>query len=130
LAGDEAARALDGLIGQGAEEVAAVAQPQVPAVEPGAVTERLEELDALADNLDLLGVVELQAKGAGRDGRRQGGERRSTLEDDHAQPCPSREEGGRAAHDPASDDREVSGGRRGICESNGRRGAHRMSLGR
>ena len=48
LALDEAARALDGRIGQRAEEVAAVVQAEVPAIEAGARGERLEQVDPLA----------------------------------------------------------------------------------
>ena len=105
-------------------------EAEVPAIKAGASRERLEQLDALADELDLLRVVELQAKGTGRDRRRHGRQRGATLEHDHAQPGASGEERGRAADDPATDDRDVCGGGRGIGETDGRCGAHRTSLGR
>ena len=107
-----------------------MAQAEVPAVEPGAGGEGLEQVDALADELDLLGVVELEAERAGRDRRGQRRQRGPSLEHHHGEPRSGREEGGRAADHPAADHHDVGGGRRGIGEANGRAGFHDTSLGR
>jgi hypothetical protein len=69
----------------------------------------VEEGDALADQLDLLGVVELEAEGARRDRGGEGGERRPLLEHQGFQTSPFGEQGGGASDDAAADDDEVGG---------------------
>jgi hypothetical protein len=67
----------------------------------------VEECHALANQLDLLEVVELKAKRAGGD---RGGERRkggTLLEDDRLESGALREKGGGATDDAAADDDEV-----------------------
>ncbi len=85
LARHEPAGALERRVGERAEEVAAVPQPEVPAIEAGSLGEGVEELDTLANGGDLLGIVELEAKGAGRHRRGQGPQRRMAFEDHHPQ---------------------------------------------
>ena len=105
-------------------------QAEIPAVEPGAGGEGLEQVDALANELDLLRVVELEPEGPGRDRGGQRRQRRPALEHDHVETRPGCEEGGRAADHPATDHHDVGRGRRRIGETDGRLGAHGLSLGR
>ena len=107
-----------------------MAQAEVPAVEPGARGEGLEQVDALADQLDLLGVVELEPEGAGRDRRGEGRQSGPALEHDHAETGASGEEGGRAADHPTADHDDVGRCRWGVGEVDGRLVAHATSLGR
>jgi len=81
-----------------------VAQPELRAL-----LQLVEEGNALADQLDLLRVVELETKGASRHRRRQGGQRWALFQDESLQPGAFRKEGGGAPDDAASDDDEVGG---------------------
>jgi hypothetical protein len=67
----------------------------------------VEECDALADQLDLLDVVELEPKRAGCDGRGQCRQRRPFFEDDGPKSGTLSEIGSCAADDAAADDDEV-----------------------
>jgi hypothetical protein len=69
----------------------------------------VEEGHALPDQLDLLGVVELQPKGAGGDRCGQGRERRSFFEDEGLESRPLGEERRGTTDDPPADDNEVGG---------------------
>jgi hypothetical protein len=69
----------------------------------------VEEGHALAHQLDLLDVVELQAKGAGGDRGGERRQRRTFLEDDSPQAGALGEKGSGAADDAAADDDEVGG---------------------
>jgi hypothetical protein len=69
----------------------------------------VEECDALADQLDLLDVVELQPKRAGCDRCGERRESRTFLEDDRLESGALREQGGGATDDAAADDDEVGG---------------------
>ncbi len=100
---------------------------EVPTGERRPLGEVVPQLDPLAHERDLLGVVELETKGAGAGGRRQRGEGRSPLEDDGTQARAGCEEGRCAADDPATDDDEV-GRPRQVAEVRARVG-HRASLG-
>ena len=91
----------------GAEQVALRPEADVVAGQPGPIREVRVELDALADEGDLLGVVELEAEGAGRGRRGQGRRPRPRVEDDRPQPGPRRAERGRAADHAGPDDDEV-----------------------
>ena len=104
-----------------------MAQVEVPAVEAGPIREPVEQLHPLADDLDLLRVVELETKGAGRDRRRQCPQRGVALEDDDLEAGPGSEEGGGTADDSAADDDQVGRGRRFGREADRRR-AHAASL--
>ncbi len=107
-----------------------MAQAEVPAVEAGAGREGLEQVDALANELDLLLIVELEPECPGRDRGGERRERRPALEHDHVETRAGCEEGGRAADHPATDHHDVGRGRRRIGEVNGRGGFHDTSLGR
>ena len=106
-----------------------MAQAEVPAIETGALGERVEELDALANGGDLLRIVELEAKGAGRRRRGQRSQRRTAFEDHHPQAGAGSEEGGRAADHPAADHDDVGLRGRRIGEAHGRRGHGRHASG-
>jgi hypothetical protein len=76
-----------------------------PEVNP--LLEVVEEGDALAYQLDLLEVVELEAKCPGCDGRGERRQRWAFFEDEGPKSCALREKGGGAADDAAADDDEV-----------------------
>jgi hypothetical protein len=86
------------------EEISLVAQPDI-----NALLQVVEECHALADELDLLDVVELQPEGAGGDRGRERCQRGTLLEDKSLQSGAFREVGGGAADDAAADDDEVGG---------------------
>jgi hypothetical protein len=67
----------------------------------------VEERDALPYQLDLLDVVELKAKRAGRDRRGERRQRGAFFEDDRPQTGTLGEKGSGAADDAAADDDEV-----------------------
>jgi hypothetical protein len=69
----------------------------------------IEECHALAHQLDLLGVVELQPKRARGDRRGECRQRRTFLEDDGPKSGALGEKRGGAADDAAADDDEVGG---------------------
>jgi hypothetical protein len=69
----------------------------------------VEECHALADQLDLLDVVELQTKRAGGDWCGQRCQCRTLFQDDRLQSSPLREVGRGAADDAPADDDEVGG---------------------
>jgi hypothetical protein len=69
----------------------------------------IEECDALADNLDLLDVVELKPKGTRGDWSRERRQRWAFFEDDRLQTGALGEIGSGAADDAAADDDEVGG---------------------
>ena len=69
----------------------------------------VEEGDTLADQVDLLGIVELEAEGAGGDRCGQGRECRALLQDDRLEPSALREQCGGTSDDAAADDDEVGG---------------------
>ena len=91
-------------IGMGDKEISLVAEPQVHPL-----VEIVEEGDALPDQLDLLGVVELQAEGAGSNRRGQGRQCGTLFQDDRPEPGALREKRRSAADDAAADDDEVGG---------------------
>jgi hypothetical protein len=76
-----------------------------PEVDP--LLEVVEECHTLADQLDLLGVVELQPKGTRGDRRGKCRQRWPFFEDDRLQAGTLGEEGGGAADDPAADNDEI-----------------------
>jgi hypothetical protein len=67
----------------------------------------VEEGNALAHQLDLLGVVELEAEGARRDRCRECAQLGTPLEEDGVQPCPTCPEGGGGAHHPTADHDQI-----------------------
>lgn len=69
----------------------------------------VEEGNALPNQLDLLGVVELKPESTGGDRGRQRRERRPFFQDDRLEAGAFREECGGAADDAAADDDEVGG---------------------
>jgi hypothetical protein len=69
----------------------------------------IEECDALADQLDLLDVVELKPKGTGGDRRGERRQRRAFFEDDRLKTGALSEIGSGAPDDAAADDDEVGG---------------------
>ena len=79
----------------------------MPKSEIDAPLELIKKGDALADQLDFLGVVELQSKRAGGHRRRQCGQRGAFLEHQRPQPGAFGEVGGGASDDPAPDDDQV-----------------------
>ena len=79
----------------------------MPQAEPGSLMQLVEECDTLADQLDFLGVVELETEGAGGDRGGQGCKCRAFFQDDSLEAGALREEGGGAPDDPAPDDDEV-----------------------
>jgi hypothetical protein len=81
----------------------------VPKPDIDARLQVIEEGHALPDQLDLLGVVELQPKRPGRDRRGQGCQGGAFFQDDRLEPGALREEGRGAADDAAADDDEVGG---------------------
>jgi hypothetical protein len=89
-------------IGASHEEVALVAKPDIDAR-----LEVVEECNALPYQLDLLDVVELEPKRAGRDRGGERRERRSFFENDCLEARALREEGSGATDDAAADDDEV-----------------------
>jgi len=74
-----------------------------------ALMQVVEKRHALAHQLDLLGVVELQTKRARGDRGGECGQRRAFLEDDGPKSGALGEKRGRAANDAAADDDEVGG---------------------
>jgi hypothetical protein len=74
-----------------------------------ALLQVIEECHALAHQLDLLGVVELQPKRARGDRRGERCQRRAFLENDRLESGALGEKRGRAADDAAADDDEVGG---------------------
>jgi hypothetical protein len=81
----------------------------VPKADIDARLQLVEECHALADQLDLLDVVELQPKRAGGDRSGQRCQRRSFFEDDCLQAGPLREVRRGATDDAPADDDEVGG---------------------
>jgi hypothetical protein len=69
--------------------------------------EVVEECHTLADQLDLLEVVELQPKGTRSDRRGERGKRRPFFEDDRPKSGALGEKGSGAADDAATDDDEI-----------------------
>jgi hypothetical protein len=69
----------------------------------------VEEGNALADQLDLLEVVELEPKSTRGDGRGEGGQCWPFFQDDRLQTGALGEKRGRAADDATADDDEVGG---------------------
>jgi hypothetical protein len=69
--------------------------------------EVVEECHTLADQLDLLEVVELQPEGTRGDRRRESRERGAFFEDDRPQAGALGEKGSGAADDAAADDDEI-----------------------
>jgi hypothetical protein len=69
----------------------------------------VEECHALPDQLDLLGVVELQPKGSGGNRRGECCQGWTLLQHERFQSGAFREVGGGAADDAAADDDEVGG---------------------
>jgi len=69
----------------------------------------VEECHALADQLHLLEVVELEPKRAGGDRSGQGRQRGAFFEDDRPESSTLREEGRGATDDAPADDDEVGG---------------------
>jgi hypothetical protein len=67
----------------------------------------VEEFDTLANQLDLLDVIELKPKRTGCDRRRERRKRRALFEDQGPKSGTLREEGSGAADDAAADDDEV-----------------------
>jgi hypothetical protein len=67
----------------------------------------VEERDALANQLDLFDIVELQPKCTGCDRRGERRQRRAFFEDNRPKSGALREKGGGAADDAAADDDEV-----------------------
>jgi hypothetical protein len=74
-----------------------------------ALLQVIEECHALAHQLDLLDVVELQPKRARGDRRRERRQRRAFLEDDRPESGALSEKRGGATDDAAADDDEVGG---------------------
>ena len=72
-----------------------------------ALLQLVEECHALANQLDLLEVVELQPKGPRGDRRRECGKRGPLFEDERPKSGALGEKGGGAADDAAADDDEV-----------------------
>ena len=101
---DQLALPVRSLIGQGGEQVALVTKS-----EADALVELVEERDALADQLDLLRIVELKPEGTGGDRGRQGREGRPFFQDDRLEAGALREECGGATDDAAADDDQVGG---------------------
>ena len=101
-----------------------MAEPQVPAIEPGALAEPVEQGDAFAHDVDFLGIVELQPECTSGCRRREGAESRSSLEDDDPMTGPCREERGRTTDHPAADDHEVRSRRRYLSETHVGPGGH------
>jgi hypothetical protein len=95
---------LRSVIGQGGEQV-----PLVPKAQPGPLVHLVEESHALSNQLDLLGVVELQAKGAGRYRGGQRGEGGALLQHERLEAGAFREQGGGASDDASTDDDEIGG---------------------
>jgi hypothetical protein len=79
-----------------------MAQPEVDSL-----LEVVEECHTLADQLDLLGVVELQPKGTRGDRRGECRKRGPFFEDDRPQAGTLGEKGSGAADDAAADDDEI-----------------------
>jgi hypothetical protein len=79
----------------------------VPKSDIEALLQVVEECHALANQLDLLGVVELQPKSPRRDRRGECGKRGPLFEDDRLQAGALGEKGSGAADDAAADDDEV-----------------------
>ena len=104
LRGDQVSLRKGTVIGARHEKV-----PLVPKPDINALLEVVEECHALADQVHLLDVVELQPESPGGDRRRQGCQRGTLFEDDSFQSGPFREVGGGAADDAAADDDEVGG---------------------
>ena len=94
-------------------------EADLPAVQPGALLEGVEQLDALANERDLLGVVELQPERAGRCRCGERAQCRPPFEHDDLEAGPRREKGGRAADDAAADDHQVGRRRWPIGEIDG-----------
>jgi hypothetical protein len=90
------------VVGASDEQIPLMAQPEVDSL-----LEVVEECHTLADQLDLLGVVELQPKGTRGDRRGQCGKRGPFFEDDRFQAGALGEEGSGAADDAAADDDEI-----------------------
>ena len=116
-----------GLVG-GAEEVALLAEPDVVARQIGDLGEPLEQVDAFADERDLLGVVELEAERASGDRGGQGTEGRALLEDDGGEAGPSGEERRGGADDAAADHDEIGRARQGVGVAQGRQGSGHADL--
>ena len=104
LGGDPAALALDPGLGRRAEEIAALAVADLVAGQAGHLGEIAEERDPFAHQRDLFRIVELEAEGAGGDGRRQRRQRRPRLQHDRREAGAAGEEGRRRADDAAADD--------------------------
>jgi hypothetical protein len=92
------------LFGACSKEITLMAQSHVDAL-----LQVIEECHALAHQLDLLGVVELQPKRARGDRRGERCQRRAFLENDRLESGALGEKRGRAADDAAADDDEVGG---------------------
>ena len=73
-----------------------------------ALLEIVEEFDAFADERNLFGIVELQAKCPGRDRRGESRECRPLVNDDRPQSGSLSKKGRRAADDAPANDDEVS----------------------
>lgn len=89
-------------LGTGDEEISLMPEAKVDAL-----LQVVEERHAFADQLDLLGVVELQPKGARCNRRRQRRQRWTFLDQDRRESGPLREIGRRATDDAPADDDEV-----------------------
>src|SRR5262249_27761323 len=88
--------------------------PLLPDVEPvialpGRLLEPEEERRRLAHELELVELVELQTKRAGRDRSGERAEPRPRLDDQGADPGARRVQRGRGADDAAPDDHEIRG---------------------
>jgi len=92
------------LIGQRREEI-----PLVPQPKPGPLMHLIEEVDALPNQLNLLGVVELEAERSGGNGRRERCQGRSLLQHERLEAGAFREQGGGASDDASTDDDEIGG---------------------
>jgi hypothetical protein len=91
-------------VGARDEEVTLVTKTEV-----NPLLQVIEECDALADQLDLLDVVELKPKGTGGDRRGERRQRRAFFEDDRLKTGALSEIGSGAPDDAAADDDEVGG---------------------
>lgn len=92
------------LSGQRREEI-----PLVPQPKPGPLMHLIEEGDAFPNQLDLLGVVELEAEGPGGNGCRERCQGRSLLQHERLEAGAFREQGGSASDDASTDDDEIGG---------------------
>ncbi|HKV30384.1 MAG TPA: hypothetical protein VJT14_05135, partial [Candidatus Dormibacteraeota bacterium] len=102
LGRDEIALSPGTIVGASDEQIPLMAQPEVDPL-----LKVVEECHTFAHQLDLLGVVELQSKGPGRDRRGECGKRGPFFEDDRLQAGALGEEGSGAADDAAADDDEI-----------------------